>query len=274
MITFTEEGTSVPIATPHVVSIMDEEGHNISRLRVELVSPNGILDPSDAIFLRSPVALQFKDDFRTEPTTRVIDITINATTAVYTEALLSIFYDNAEKEPTLFNETNSPLLREVLVTIFDNNFLSEGQVSDPESNFDDNLGVSQTTVHVGITISPINDNAPRILIRAEPDGCGIGSAEDEMPTLARRRRDVKAASSRIRKRSIINHRDDRSKVNRTVNRGVFISRGRNSVLYRGVLISGCWNRGVPLYTEVSSFQGVGIEEFHCIQRCPHFRVLE
>ena len=26
-----------------------------------------------------------------------------------------------------------------------------------------------------------------------------------------------------------------------------------------------------LYTEVSSFQGVVIEEFHCIQRCPHFR---
>ena len=28
------------------------------------------------------------------------------------------------------------------------------------------------------------------------------------------------------------------------------------------------------YTEVSSFHGVGIEEFHCIQRYPHFRVLE
>ena len=56
-----------------------------------------------------------------------------------------------------------------------------------------------------------------------------------------------------------------------------------------VLILGGWNRGVPLYT-VSSFQGVGIEEFHCIQsvlisggwnrgvplytECPHFRVLE
>ena len=26
-----------------------------------------------------------------------------------------------------------------------------------------------------------------------------------------------------------------------------------------------------MYTEVTSFQGVGIEEFHCIQRCPHFR---
>ena len=28
------------------------------------------------------------------------------------------------------------------------------------------------------------------------------------------------------------------------------------------------NTEVPLYTEVSSFQGVGIEEFHFIQRCP------
>ena len=25
---------------------------------------------------------------------------------------------------------------------------------------------------------------------------------------------------------------------------------------------------------MSSFQGVGIEEFHCIQRCSHFRVLD
>ena len=49
---------------------------------------------------------------------------------------------------------------------------------------------------------------------------------------------------------------------------------RGSTVYRGVLISGSWNRGVPLYTEVSSFQGAGIEEFHCIQRCPHFRELE
>ena len=47
-----------------------------------------------------------------------------------------------------------------------------------------------------------------------------------------------------------------------------------STVNRGVLISGCWNRGVPLYTEVSSFQGVGIEEFYCIQKCSHFRVLE
>ena len=41
-----------------------------------------------------------------------------------------------------------------------------------------------------------------------------------------------------------------------------------------VLIFGCWNRGVPLYTEVSTLLGVGIEGLHCIQRCPHFWVLE
>ena len=49
---------------------------------------------------------------------------------------------------------------------------------------------------------------------------------------------------------------------------------RSFTVYRDVLISGCLNREVPLYTEVSAFQGVGIEEFHCIQRCPHFRELE
>ena len=71
--------------------------------------------------------------------------------------------------------------------------------------------------------------------------------------------------------------------------GVGIER---STVHRSVLISGCWNREVPLYTEVSSFQGcwnrggptvyteessfqgVGIESFHCTQKCPHFRVLE
>ena len=36
---------------------------------------------------------------------------------------------------------------------------------------------------------------------------------------------------------------------------------RISTVYRGVLISGGLKRGFPLYTEVSSFQGVGIEEF-------------
>ena len=53
----------------------------------------------------------------------------------------------------------------------------------------------------------------------------------------------------------------------TVYRDVLISGGWN----RGVLLyiemssfHGGWNRGVLLYTEMSSFQGVGIEGFYCI----------
>ena len=49
-------------------------------------------------------------------------------------------------------------------------------------------------------------------------------------------------------------------------------------VYRDALISGCWDRGVPLYTEVSSFWGVGIEGFHCIwcwnRGFPLYMVLE
>ena len=40
----------------------------------------------------------------------------------------------------------------------------------------------------------------------------------------------------------------------------------SSTVYRSDLISGGWNRGVPLYTEVTSFQGVGIERFHRSER--------
>ena len=47
-----------------------------------------------------------------------------------------------------------------------------------------------------------------------------------------------------------------------------------STVYKGVFISGCWNRGILLYTEVYSFQGVGIEGFYYIQRCIPFSGLE
>ena len=49
---------------------------------------------------------------------------------------------------------------------------------------------------------------------------------------------------------------------------------RGSTACRGDHITGCWNRGVPLHTEVTTLQGVGTEGFHCMQRRPHYRVLE
>ena len=41
-----------------------------------------------------------------------------------------------------------------------------------------------------------------------------------------------------------------------VYRSVLISKGAiySSTVYRGVFISGGWNKGIPQYTEVSSFQ--------------------
>ena len=41
-------------------------------------------------------------------------------------------------------------------------------------------------------------------------------------------------------------------------------------IHKLLLISAGWNRRVPLYTEASSFQGVGVEGFHCLQRFPYF----
>ena len=45
-------------------------------------------------------------------------------------------------------------------------------------------------------------------------------------------------------------------------------------VYRSVWISRGWSREASLYTEGFGFQGVGIEEFHCIQRDLDFRGLE
>lgn len=210
-ITFVENGASIPIVLPHLVSIMDEENHNISRLTAELVATNGQLDASDAIFLRSPRALQFIDDFRIPPTMTLIDIYLNATTATFTDALLSIYYDNAEAEPTLY-VNNTLLIREVIITVYDNNFFQADQSNDQNSNFDDDFGVSRTMLRVRVSIEPINDNRPRIVIRAEPDGCGVSSVAESTgdPSVgaARRRRDVRAAAARM-KRAV---RSDSSKV--------------------------------------------------------------
>jgi hypothetical protein len=208
-ITFEENSASIPIVLPHLASIMDEENHNISRLTAELVAVNGQLDAGDAIFPRTPLALQFQDDYRVPPNGRLIDISLNATTATFTDALLSIFYDNAEAEPTLF-VGNTLLVREILVTVYDNNFIQGDQSNDPDSNFDDNFGVGHTMLRVRIIVSPINDNRPRIVIRAEPDGCGVSSGDPSSAAAVRRRRDVRAAGTRM-KRAV---RTDNSKVRR------------------------------------------------------------
>lgn len=178
------------IALSHLIDIVDEEMHNISGLSVELIATNGELDPSDALFLRSPSSLLFLDNFATPPTATSLNILLNATADVYEQALRAIYYDNSETEPTV------NLTRVVVIRITDTNF--------PDSGMDNaELGTTMSEIRIGINIQPINDNPPRILILAEPEGCAAGSVNvsDAQANIRRRRRDVRAASS-IRKRSI------------------------------------------------------------------------
>ena len=170
--------------------------HNISSISVELIATNGNLDPSDSIFLRSPMSLLFLDNFATPPTTTSMNITLNASVDVYEQALRAIYYDNSEIEPTIFNMTGANLTRVVIIRITDTNF--------PDSGMDNaELGTTTTEIRIGINIQPMNDNPPRILILAEPEGCAEGSVNvsDAQANIRRRRRDVRVASS-IRKRSI------------------------------------------------------------------------
>ena len=85
--------------------------------------------------------------------------------------------------------------------IYDNNFLQDGQSNTAESIFDDNFGLGHTMARVVVTIDPVNDNRPRILIDAEPDGCGVSSTEEEgvVMGVTRRRRDVRAAGARMKR---------------------------------------------------------------------------
>ena len=63
---------------------------------------------------------------------------------------------------------------------------------------------------------------------------------------------------------------------------MFSFQGAGIDVYRGVLVSGGWNRG--FHCIESSFQGAGIDVYRgvlvsggwnrCIQRCPRFRGLE
>lgn len=180
--------------------------HNISRLTIELMSTNGNLDPTDSIFLRSPMSLPFINNFGSPPTTTFIDIALNASVSVYEQALRAVYFDNSEVEPTIFNttetnQTRANLTRVVIINITDANFADSGVDMDDISNAD--LGTTTTTIRIGINIQPINDNRPRIRILAMPEGCATSSdnSTGSETSTGRRRRDIRAASA-IRKRSI------------------------------------------------------------------------
>ena len=137
MVTYIENGQSVAITIAHLLDLMDEEGHVILNMSIELVATGGILDPGDTIFLRTPMALPFLSDPQTVITPTFISVQRNTTPQEYIDILMSIRYSNSELEPTLFNnDTGVYPNRVVIITVTDVNFES-------------------TVVRVGIEIQPV-----------------------------------------------------------------------------------------------------------------------
>ena len=151
-VTYTENGPSVPLGISHLIRVMDEEGHNISSMDIQLLSTNGELDEGDILFLHTPVALPFLSDPNTVITDRMISINFTGDGTDYTNALQAVRYINTEVEPTLF-VNGYRLIREVVIRITDASTLPAATTNE---------------VRVTVQIEPINDNAPRIIINSDP----------------------------------------------------------------------------------------------------------
>ena len=192
-VTFVENGDSVPIALAHLLDIMDEEGHDISMMTIELTATNGQLDPSDTIFVRTPLPEQiFQSLLQNPPTRTVISISLTGPVSLYIETLRNIYYDNSELEPTYFNDsaTNTTLLnREVVIRTTDSN-----------------LGDQTTSeIRVRVQIQLQNDNRPRIIIDSDPASCSedCRDLEEGEKMVVRRRRDVKTTPTKRRRRMAV-----------------------------------------------------------------------
>ena len=204
-ITFTEGGSSIPITQTFLASLTDEEGHNISRMTVELTAVNGLLDSEEALFFRTPNPLQAEFlGYIDEQSSTYISLTVNASVSLYQEALTSIFYLNAQEEPSVYNAStgNDRLIRIIVINITDANYIDPN--TDPADATDADMGVSTTTVRIGVEIDTINDNRPMILIRSDPESCSTDSRDSAEADMAgtRRRRDIRSVS-RIQKKSIL-----------------------------------------------------------------------
>ena len=189
-ITYIENEPSIAVAVFHLTNLMDEEDNGISSLSIMLLSTNGMLDAGEAIFLRTPTALEIFFDPRNTFTDTFIYVEMNGTTVDYLEILQSLRYVNTEAEPTLTNAQGENLTREVVIRITDANF---GDRSTAE-------------IRVGIEIQPVNDNAPRIYINSLPASC-TEDFRDQDIVVTRSRREVRSASKQQRKRQAYDSTD-------------------------------------------------------------------
>ena len=184
-VTYTENGPGVAIGLTHLIQVMDEEGHNVSSMIIELVSENGELDDGESLFLRTPMALPFIFDPNTIITNTLINVSLTSESAAYARLLQAVRYTNTELEPTLF-VNGSSLTREIVIRITD-----ASTVPVPTTN----------EVRVSVQIEPINDNAPRIIINSDPVCTEDCRDSGDVKTISRRSATPLRGTLRRRRRS-------------------------------------------------------------------------
>ena len=186
-ITYTENGPCVGIGLEHLIEVMDEEGHSISSMDIELVSTNGPLDEGDLLLLQTPMALLFIFDPNTELTNTFFHISLPGDSTDYMDALRAVKYINTEDEPTLFvNGTDLQLARQIII-----------RITDERSDFEP----TTNEVRVTVLINPINDNAPRIIINSDP----VCTEDSDDHTVNRRSLPPLSMSSHKRRRRSSTH---------------------------------------------------------------------
>jgi cysteine-rich repeat protein len=151
---FTEGSRSVRIVTTHLLKIIDEEMNNISSINITLTATNGDLDPSDNIFVRTPI---YPLITRANLTNTSLILYADANVNEYEEVLRSILYINQEDEPTYYANatTREKLQREIIITLTD-----------------DNSTHPSTAIHrISINLVLINDNRPVITLKFSDPSC-------------------------------------------------------------------------------------------------------
>ena len=152
MLQFTEGSTSIEIATPHMLALMDEEKNGISELCVTLNGVNGPLDEDEFLILRT-TQTRLLDSLVYEP--RNICTTDEGSVEDYEDFLRSIRYINQEDEPSYYvNGSKTRLVREIVVKITDNGSIP-----------------STATHRIEVMITLVNDNKPLISINVVNSSC-------------------------------------------------------------------------------------------------------
>lgn len=163
IIEFTEGSTSVEIATPEILSLMDEEEDDIASISVQLYATNGAVDNEDSLIYRSKTLIPTELN-RTH-------ITLNQTTTIEDaeEFLRSIRYINQADEPTYYaNVTRKEILRRIILVTFTP------------------VGGETRKYDIDVNITLVNDKKPTILIGLHDDICNSSRPSEHLSIYSKR----------------------------------------------------------------------------------------